>query len=328
MFLDGDDVPVGTGGHHFQTLAGDIRPRGFSRITHVTMIIRCGPITAVVFRNGTATVIHVYHLYIVYTGSIQDAGQMLYCVFGKAVADEEDPEGSRHIKSRIRRCRSSSNINSNGVVAGAVAVLLHAQVTHFVGLRINIPDGGSAIVRTHTARGIATVKNDCLVHIAEEDTAAGMVCNHLAVVLQIPVCSGIRQAHDTTDRSVGGRSDVSVILAGRHAGVVGNEADNPAQTGCTGSGHGIELITTILAVVDIRIAVSSPHNARRTTGLGVQVSVVVAGRYGNSFVTTGIRIGKAYDAGHMDGVGIADSIGRIGNVNLSPVVYTVNGNTL
>ena len=253
---------------------------------------------------------------------------MLYCVFGKAVADEEDPEGSRHIKSRIRRCRSSSNVNSNGVVAGAVAVLLHAQVTHFVGLRINIPDGGSAIVRTHTARGIATVKNDCLVHIAEEDTAAGMVCNHLAVVLQIPVCSGIRQAHDTTDRSVGGRSDVSVILAGRHAGVVGNEADNPAQTGCTGSGHGIELITTILAVVDIRIAVSSPHNARRTTGLGVQVSVVVAGRYGNSFVTTGIRIGKAYDAGHMDGVGIADSIGRIGNVNLSPVVYTVNGNTL
>ena len=91
---------------------------------------------------------------------------------------------------------------------------------------------------------------------------------------------------------------------------------------------GIVLSCSILAVIDIRVTVGGPNDARRTARLGVQISVVVAGRYGNPFVTTGIRIGKAYDAGHVDGIGVACGVGRIGNVNLSPVVHAVNGNVL
>jgi len=117
----------------------------------------------------------VHHLYVVNPGSGQDTRQVLYGILGKAVADEEDAQVGRHVEGRVGRGGAGSDVNGDGVVARTVAVLLNAKVAHFIRFGVDIPNGGTTIVGSHAAGSIAAVEHRGLVHVTEEDTAAGIL---------------------------------------------------------------------------------------------------------------------------------------------------------
>ena len=326
VFLDGDDIPVGALGDDFQALAGHIRPGRFPGVAHIAVIVRGGSVAAVVLRDRPSAIVHMDHLDIRDPRRMQDAREVLHGILGETVANEEDPQAGLHVEGGVDGRRiSGGDGNGDRIVTGTVGILLPAQISDLVSLGVDVPDGIPAIIGAHAPGCDTAVEHGGLIHIAEENAAVRIVRHHFTIVLQIPVGAGIGKAHDPTHTGVGGGSDVSVVLAAGHAGVVGNEADHPAQTSCAGGGHGIELVPVIFAVNHLGAAVRGSQDTGRTARLRSDVSVVVAGRDGIRLGIIGRGVGEAHDAGHVDRLRVPLGVGGIRGRDFAPVMHTVHG---
>ena len=101
VLLNGDDVPFTGCGNCSQALSGYVGPAGLAGIANVAVIIRSGAPAVVVFGNGASSIVHMHHLDLVEPGCGENAGQVLYGVFGETVSDEEDTEVRLDVKLGI-----------------------------------------------------------------------------------------------------------------------------------------------------------------------------------------------------------------------------------
>ena len=101
VLLNGDDVPFTGCGNCSQALSGYVGPAGLAGIANVAVIIRSGAPAVVIFGDSASSIVHMDHLDLVESGCGENAGQVLYSVFGETVSDEEDTEVRLDVKLGI-----------------------------------------------------------------------------------------------------------------------------------------------------------------------------------------------------------------------------------
>ena len=90
MLLNGHDVPFLACRHFCESLALESTPSAVSRLALIPGVIcRCFP-TAVVLLNEAPSIIHMYHVHLLYSSCTDKTGKMSHGVHGKTVSYEED----------------------------------------------------------------------------------------------------------------------------------------------------------------------------------------------------------------------------------------------
>ena len=162
-----------------QAMPCDISPRSRAILASVAMIIYGSGVTIRIFKNTTASVIHVIQLYILDAGSSKHSRKMFHGILGKAVADEENLQFRIGLRRKFRLFRADK-IGNVGQCRFARTLLAEIILLGFIS--VLIIDTLAAIVRSYRTSGNAVAPRCQAIVISPEKPAILIVSLHLAIV--------------------------------------------------------------------------------------------------------------------------------------------------